>query len=362
MSDIFDKKKDKRLITFLYNSNFFTELSFNDNLEIIFNAAVPHPSINAQINAVGLDEMTNAINNIIKNEITAIMHGYQNNVNSPIQPIINHILSRPIYNNAERNQTYITNAIKSGLTSFFHKNTIRDEDFDWISIDNQRLVDFVWTSLRCTSFSQTKSILTINCELNPPHYSGIFKNMSPYHAMHLEPNLSNLKDKIECIKLFFDSWGVTLLAQQNLMTSIKNKWSDIKNRTEIIEWLNKNEEIVRWSWSYILDNLLNKTKPEWVDISSSDKKEIELQTRNTIITLYDLLDRETEKKLLKSQLSINGTQQKYREKNKINSKTLNINVSIEAKEKLDKLKEVKNKSIKAIIENLINDEINRLGL
>lgn len=361
MSDIFDKKKEKRLISFLYNANFFTDLIVNDNLEFTSNVAMPHPNIDVRINSAGLDEMSNEINNIINNTVTAIMYGHPNNMPPPIQLIINQILSRAVYNNAERSQPYITNAIKGGLTSFFHKNTIRDEDFDWISIDNQRLVNFVWTSLRCALFSQTKNIITINYELNSDTYSSMLKTIKPYHAMHLEQNPSNLKDKIECIKLFFDSWGVPLPAQQNLMSSIKNKWNNIKNKTDIIEWLNKNEEIVVWSWSYILDNLLNKTKPEWVDISSSDKKEIESQTRDTIITLYDLVDREIDRNFLKIQLSTNGSQQKYREKIKINSKTLNISVSIETKEKLNKLTKIKNKSIKAVIESLINDEIERLG-
>lgn len=143
------------------------------------------------------------------------------------------------------------------------------------------------------------------------------------------------------------------------MTSIKNKWDSIKNKTEIIEWLNKNEELTTWSWSYIVDTLLNKRTPEWVDISSTDEIEIQKKTKDTIITLYDLLDRESEKRLLKGQLSRNGSQQKYREKGKSNSKILNICISIETKEKLDKLKNSKRCSIKEIIETLIDSEFKK---
>ena len=180
-----------------------------------------------------------------------------------------------------------------------------------------------------------------------------------YRNLHLEINPPDLKCKIESIKLFFDSLGEPLISQKSLMTSIKNKWDSIKNKTEIIEWLNKNEELTTWSWSYIVDTLLNKRTPEWVDISSTDEIEIQKKTKDTIITLYDLLDRESEKRLLKGQLSRNGSQQKYREKGKSNSKILNICISIETKEKLDKLKNSKRCSIKEIIETLIDSEFKK---
>ena len=61
MSMYWDKKRNKRLISFLYNSNFFTAMTFNANLEFIFN---PDPTnnrplnyIDYRINSVGLNEM-----------------------------------------------------------------------------------------------------------------------------------------------------------------------------------------------------------------------------------------------------------------------------------------------------------------
>ncbi len=54
--------------------------------------------------------------------------------------------------------------------------------------------------------------------------------------------------------------------------------------------------------------------------------------------MYDLLFRETDRKLFKSQLSKNGSQQKYRIKEKANTEVLNLNVSIETKNNLEKIK------------------------
>ena len=136
-----------------------------------------------------------------------------------------------------------------------------------------------------------------------------------------------------------------LASQKSLMELIKTRWDNIKNSSEIIEWLNKNEELTTWAWSYIVENMLNKSIPEWVNISSSEKRDIEQKTKDTIITMYDLLFRETDRKLFKSQLSKNGSQQKYRIKEKANTKVLNLNVSIETKNNLEKIKKIKNKTV-----------------
>lgn len=367
MSMYWDKKRDKRLISFLYNSNFFTGISFSDNLELTYNQASNnhiYNYIDNRINTVGLDEMTSEVDRIINNSITSLMNRYRMNPDGVLQSIINNILARPIYNNIQPTESNITDNLIKELEHYFHKNTLRDDDFNWISIDNPRIVNFVWASLRSSSFNPNKSNITINYDLDTSHNSKmgslrLNQYTTPYKAMNLEMNPPDLKSKLESIKLFFDSWGEPLINQKSLMTSIKTKWDLVKNKTEIISWLNKNEEITEWSWSYIHENLLNKTTPEWVNISEPDKKGIEHQIKNTIITLYDLLDRETERKFLKSQLSRCGTQQKYRIKEKVNTKALNICISIETKEKLNRLKEAKKCSIKEIIENLIEDEIKR---
>ncbi|WP_320151433.1 hypothetical protein [uncultured Tolumonas sp.] len=362
-----DQKRNKRLISFLYNSNFFTGANLNENLEFVFstpNTLDPF-YIDQRINSARLSEMSNTLDGIINNSISAMMNRYPAKITGPLEDVINRTLNAQI--NISPTNADITKKLIMELECYFHKNTLNDNEFNWISIDNQRLVDFVWTSLKISTFKSSKSDIEISFDLD----NGITNKQSefykthrknhPYKEMRLEENITDLKSKTESIKLFFDSWGEPLNIQKSLMSSIKEKWDSIKNRTEIIDWLNRNEELTMWSWSYIADNLLNKKIPEWVDISSADQKENERKAKATIITLYDLLDRESEKKLLKSQLSKNGAQQKYREKEKNNTKALNICISIETKEKLNKLKITKKCSIKEIIETLIDDEFERQG-
>ena len=63
MNMYLDKKKNKRLISFLYNSNLLTGISVNENLELNFNP----PNNNSQqfidnrINLAGLDEILSLI-------------------------------------------------------------------------------------------------------------------------------------------------------------------------------------------------------------------------------------------------------------------------------------------------------------
>lgn len=370
MSMHWDKRRDRRLISFLYNSNFFTAMTFNDDLSFIFNFNTvgnnrPFGYIDYRINSTSLDEMINKIDEIINNSVASTVNRYVTNPDGLLQQIVNYILTRPIYSNTQPTQSNINNNLIKELENYFYKNTLRDEDFNWISINNDRVVNFVWSSLISSHFDSSKSNIKINYDLDASYNNHNISNLrisqhaTPYRAMNLEANPPDLNSKLENIKLFFDSWGEPLVSQKQLMASIKTKWDNIKNRSEIIEWLNKNEELITWSWSYIVENMLNKSVPEWVNISSSETREIKQQTKDTIITLYDLLDRETDKKLLKSQLSKNGAQQKYRIKEKLNTKVLNLNVSVETKSNLEKLKKIKNKSIREIIEDLINEELNR---
>ena len=76
MNMYLDKKKNKRLISFLYNSNLLTGVSFNENLELIINPTNNNPSqfIDGRINLAGLDEMSSIVEKIIKNSVTAIIN------------------------------------------------------------------------------------------------------------------------------------------------------------------------------------------------------------------------------------------------------------------------------------------------
>lgn len=360
MNLYFDKKKNKRLISFLYNSNLLTGVSFNENLELIINPTNNNPSqfIDGRINLAGLDEMSSIVEKIIKNSVTAIINKQQLLQNGLLLTVIGYISTRYINNNTPLTESNVADVITRELMQFFYKNTLKDDDFNWISINNQRIINFVWASLRNSYLYPAKNNITINFDLE---YGLSNRAKTAYQIMNLEINPPNLESKLECVKLFFDSWGEPLPNQKQLMESIKNRWDNIKNRSEIIDWLNKNEELTTWAWSYIVENMLNKSTPEWVNISSQEIRETEQQTKNTIITMYDLLVRESDRKLLKSQLSRNGAQQKYRIKEKSNTRVLNLNISIETKSNLEKLKKIKNKSMKEIIENLINEELDRMS-
>lgn len=362
MNMYLDKKKNKRLISFLYNSNLLTGISVNENLELNFNP----PNNNSQqfidnrINLAGLDEMSDVVEKIIRDSVISIINKQPIFQNGLLSLVIGYISNGLIHHTEQLTESNIADVITRALMQYFYKNTLKDDDFNWISINNPRIVNFVWASLRNSYLYLTKNNIAIIFDLEYGH-AGTNRSQTAYQAMNLEKNPPNLESKLECIKLFFDSWGEPLVSQKSLMESIKTRWDNIKNSSEIIEWLNKNEELTTWAWSYIVENMLNKSIPEWVNISNSEKRDIEQKTKDTIITMYDLLFRETDRKLFKSQLSKNGSQQKYRIKEKANTKVLNLNVSIETKSNLEKIKKIKNKSMKEIIEELINEELNRIS-
>ena len=221
-----DKKKNKRLISFIYNSNLLTGITFNENLELISNSS---QFIDNRINLAGLDEMSDVVEKTIGYSVSAIMSKQQILQNGLLSTLISYISNKQIYHNEQLTESNITDIITRALTQYYYKNTLKDDDFNWISINNPRTVNFVWASLRNSYLHPTKNNITIIFDLECGR-----ENRSPtaYQAMNLEKNPPNLESKLECIKLFFDSWGEPLVSQKSLMESIKTRWDNIKNSSE----------------------------------------------------------------------------------------------------------------------------------
>lgn len=209
MSMYWDKKKDTRLISFLYNSIFFTGVSLNNNLELIFNSSINNllPIIDNKINLSGLDEMSNTIDNIMKASITNLINRQPLLQVGMLSVVINNVLSSKIPINTLLIESNLSDILVKELRNYFYKNTLKDNDFDWISIENKRLVDFVWTSLRMCSFGESKRNVSINYELddgvnlrttfNTDMFLGRPGNL--YRDLHLEINPPDLKCKLESI-------------------------------------------------------------------------------------------------------------------------------------------------------------------
>ena len=115
------------------------------------------------------------------------------------------------------------------------------------------------------------------------------------------------------------------------------------------DWLNKNDNMAGWAWTYTLKRFLNFDTPAWVDLSNSKNEEKE---KNALITLYDMLSVK-DQTLLMASLSRSGAVQKHRI-NSNNRKSMSIPLSDEHKDMLKQIARDSNRKIYQVVEEMID--------
>lgn len=257
--------------------------------------------------------------------------------------------------------------IKSLMKEIFDCSNLRTEAFDWISPENQRLCNFIWAYLRI-SHSSRSGILTYEQALKITDESdeeeqdrrevidllGTKSNHRDYlyDQLGLPKRASDSYTKKSCIVRFFDLWDVSREKKEKQMETFSCAWDKIKNKSKIIDWLNKNDDMAGWAWNYTVKTYLSLKIPAWVDLSNSKKDE-----REALITLYDLLSVE-HRAIWMASLSKSGAQQRYR-KSSSDRKAMGIPLSEEHKEMLKKMAKGSNLRIYQVVEGMIEQEYQR---
>lgn len=250
--------------------------------------------------------------------------------------------------------------IKNLMKEIFDCCNLSSEAFDWISPENQRLCDFFWACLRI-SHSSRSSILIYEQELTITDESdkigvdilGKRSNQHDYiyDQLGLPKSAHDSYTKKNYIIRFFDLWGVSREKKEAQMEWFSRAWNKIKNKSKMVDWLNKNDGMAGWAWNYTLKTYLNFDAPAWVDLSNSKNDEKE---REVLITLYDMLSVE-HRAILMASLSKSGAQQKYR-MNSSERKAMSIPLSEEHKDKLKRMAKDTNCRIYQVVEDMIEKE------
>ncbi|WP_429076676.1 hypothetical protein [Aeromonas hydrophila] len=257
--------------------------------------------------------------------------------------------------------------IKNLMKEIFDCCNLSSEAFDWISPDNQRLCDFVWACLRI-SHSSRSGMLTYEQALKITDNSdeeeqdrrpvidliGTKSNHRDYlyDQLGLPKSSSDSHTKRNCIIRFFDLWDASREKKEKQMEAFSYAWNKIKNKSKMVDWLNKNDDMAGWAWNYTVKTYLSLKIPAWVDLSNSKKDE-----KEALITLYDLLSVE-HRAIWMASLSKSGAQQKYR-KNSSDRKAMGIPLSEEHKEMLKKMAKDSNLRIYQVVEEMIEQEYQR---
>lgn len=250
--------------------------------------------------------------------------------------------------------------IKSLMKEIFDCYNLSSEAFDWISPENQRLCDFVWACLRISHSSRSSILiyeqeLTITDESDKMDVDILGKRSNQrdyiYDQLGLPKSAHDSYTKKNYIIRFFDLWSVSREKKEAQMEWFSRAWNKIKNKSKMVDWLNKNDGMAGWAWNYTLKTYLNFDAPAWVDLSNSKNDERE---REVLITLYDLLSVE-HRAILMASLSKSGAQQKYR-MNSSERKAMSIPLSEEHKDKLKRMAKDTNCRIYQVVEDMIEKE------
>lgn len=256
--------------------------------------------------------------------------------------------------------------VKKLMLAIFDDQCISSNYFSWIDLNNDRVCNFVYSYILCSTLKDNKlecwQKITTNKNSNTQNNSTPIKFLSSildrktkyiHEKLNRSQSTSTNKNKIKYIITFFDLLDLNLIIKHEILDDVKSKWDNQKNNNQMLEWLIKNELIIPWAWDYTLDNCLNKTMPNWASLTATTDMELIEAKKVALTTLYDLLD-EAYQELFLKKIQTNGSQKKYRNKS-LDRKPSSIPLTEKHKGMLKKLAENENQTQYFIIERLIEE-------
>lgn len=264
--------------------------------------------------------------------------------------------------NYDRDELNTSIKVKGLMLEVFYQSCLGDNDFDWISNSDDRLVNFIWASILLISNEDqfrdgVFQSISIDKTVPRSELDDAYIDEPLYSSLCLDIHPASNRDKILNITLFFDLCRFELREKTSLMNILKSRWSGIKNSSKVINWLSKNEGLWGWAWDYAFSRYLNSKEPLWLELNSTESYEIVKSKKMALITFNDLLRLEHQL-LVISELKKSGAQQKYRMKlqgEDAPRKMVQISMSVSTKDKLKKLADRENQKMNHVVEMLINE-------
>lgn len=249
--------------------------------------------------------------------------------------------------------------IKHLMKDIFDYCNLTSDAFEWISSDNQRQCNFIWACLRVSHDNRGKLAYEQSLTIpdGPEEFDEKDRRRLPvidlfgshcYERLGLPTLVEGSHAKKDCIIRFFDLWDVSREKKEDQIEAFKHAWDKVKNKSTMADWLNKNDNMAGWAWSYTLKRFLSFDTPVWVDLSNSKNDEKE---NDALITLYDMLSVK-DQALLMASLRKSGAVQKHRV-NSDNRKAMSIHLSDGHKEMLKQIAKDSNRKIYQVVEEMI---------
>ena len=365
--NIWNKDKEKREIFVLYNFLELSKKSFHDVLTKRENRTTDYEKRN---HIPTIDCMVN--------QLETACTDYLNYVSSEKQ--FGHEFYRHInYHGVDigtcisDNQTLNIEDAKNYFITIFNNISLSSESYVILTKENRRLVNFMWSFIRIAITTPRDHKFFIR-HIDNVNLSMIGEGDPPpvYETLSLNNSPATLDDKIKIIKDFFDLLKLDRNKKEMEINYIYDFWNTTKKDNRIINWLQTIEnklsdehkkEIIKWIWNHISDKYYNQKLPSWAENCQTSLKLNNEETKENIITFFDLMNNEVIKNSIICELKTSASKAKYRITN--NSKIhLNIPISEKEKFKFDSLKNKFNLSNEELMIKLINlghDELKKYG-
>lgn len=245
------------------------------------------------------------------------------------------------------------------LISEGDRNIIPNDQFDWLK-DNPDACSAIWFFLSTTLNLFVHSLPT-KIPFIDTHPQAIL-----YHQLSLDPNPSSHEERLNCIKLYFDTWIIESQSDYKkslFMGTLKNRWSLMLREVKTLNWFIKpDREQCEWAWNY-LENYHRKEQSEGrlgipvlgglVPINNSER----------FIAIYGVLRswpaHKAEKTLFLKNIS-RAWRERQRRHDQKEKKAINSYVDIKVKERLALLARYKRCQINEVLSDLINKEYRQL--
>lgn len=248
------------------------------------------------------------------------------------------------------------------LIEMSNRHTLTEDNFAWIEKNNTRQVNYIWGYIRTAEYKNNNfysdfRIIEAERSFHNQHDANYL-----FDELGLSAPTESPDKKLETTKEFFDFWSVSYEEKIKAINSLEESWIKISKDNKFSQWCDQNYDLIEKIWSYVIKKYYSGGTPIWVTISSSDTKERNSQIKTSLVTFYDLLSSSAEKRDLFKNIKSNASDKRYDINTAHTERQLNTKINKDTKERLDRISNEFQMTMRATLERLIDNEFKKLNL
>lgn len=289
----------------------------------------------------------------------ATCHEYHNYINDYLynHPYLNDYLYNHPYLNDYRKDKFETDnpstysdLLNEWIDDIFNYNTEHIHSFikEMVQSIKNTKGDFSWLE------EERIAYFTFLKLLEGVKYGRARDDVAP--RLTLDRNCSSMRSRINTIKEYFSNWDIDEQIKFIVIENIQHSWTKVDQLKDPFKELKqtRNHELIKWTWCYSLKKIKND-RYAYNPVNRTILPTTIDEKYNAIFAIHDFhfaSDKNLHKVFcMEYRRALNS--KKFREKEE--TKTINTQLKIKVKERLDKIQEHYQYSQQKILEMLINE-------